>query len=265
MAVSVRDIVEIIENFAPKELASDWDNVGLQVGRPEQPAETILVALDLSMAVLEEALAQNAQMIVVHHPVLFRPLQALHTGEPLVKLLSAAMQAELAVYAAHTNLDAAPWGVSHVLAKTLGLVEVRNLAASELGRIGLLPQPATLGELAKATEAALEARAVRVFGDLTAQIQRVAVCGGSGGDLVVNAVRSGAQVLITGDIGYHDLLEARDRGLLLIDAGHAETETPVVSALAQCITNDAQENGLCVSCLVSRVPSPSWYHLDDKG
>ena len=262
MSVRVRDVMEIVEARAPRELACDWDNVGLQVGDADRPVQTVLVALDLSMDVLKEAVDRQAQMIVVHHPVFFRPLQALHTGEPLVRLLSAAMQEQLAVYAAHTNLDAAPAGVSLVLAETLGLTDIRGLPGTNLGRVGMLRQPLSLKELMIQTRTALNVSALRAFGDENAWISRAAVCGGSGGDLVEAAVRSGAQVLITGDIGYHDLLEARDRGLNLIDAGHAETEKPIVEDLARYIALSAAERDMEITCLVSKIPSPHWHHGD---
>ncbi len=265
MVVRVKDVMEIVETRAPRELACDWDNVGLQVGNPHRSVEYILVALDLSMEVLTEAIERQAQMIVVHHPVLFRPLRALNTGEPLVKLLSAVMQAGVAVYAAHTNLDAAPAGVSQVLARRLELTDIRPLPGTNLGRVGTLKRSMTLKELGSYTRDALQSHALRVYGQQDGLLDRVAVCGGSGGDLVEAAVRTGAQVLITGDIGYHDLLEARERGLQLIDAGHAETERPVVDDLAQYIQQSAAEKDLKLQCLVSCIPAPRWDNHDYQG
>ena len=265
MLAHVRDVMAMMEERAPREWACEWDNVGLQIGHPDQSVERVLVALDLSMAVLDEALLNQATMIVVHHPVLFRPLQALHTGEPLVALLSAALQAKMAVFAAHTNLDVAPDGVSHVLAEKLGLKDIQSLPGSDMGAAGTLREPLLFGDLADWTRTALNSYSQRTFGNEHRMISKAAVCGGSGGNLIAAAVRWGAQVLITGDIGYHDLLEARDRGLNLIDAGHAPTERPIVDDLVACLRQKAHQKGLALECLASEIPSPQWNSDEAKG
>ena len=162
----------------------------------------------------------------------------------------------------HTNLDQAADGVSQVLAEELGLTDISALPGTDLGKGGLLPAPMTLAELVDQTARVLSTPAQRYFGDGEQMIERVAVCGGSGGSLVAAAAQWGAQVLITGDIGYHDLLEARNRKLNLVDAGHAETEQPLVGNLAAYISSRAGQEGWELHCLNSLIPAPQWdfYH-----
>ncbi len=265
MAVRAVDIFQIIEERAPRDLACDWDNVGLQVGDPSVSVDTVLMALDFTLDVLNEAKRMQAQMVVVHHPVIFTPLRVLNTEEPLVELLAETLSAGVVVYAAHTNLDAAAEGVSTVLANRLQLKDIQPLPRTTMGRGGSLPLPMSLAGLVEYARERLSLRDYQYFGPDECRIEKVAVCGGSGGDLVKSAVDFGAQILITGDIGYHDLLEARARGLCLMDAGHAQTEEPAVDDLAAYLKRRFRENNMDIECRVSASASPEWMHPKQRG
>ncbi|HEY3396792.1 MAG TPA: Nif3-like dinuclear metal center hexameric protein [Armatimonadota bacterium] len=241
MALTTATIMAALEEVAPVAWAEDWDAVGLQVGRPDQPVNALLVALELTPAVLARARAERAELILVHHPLLFDPLTAVRTDQPAGRLLAELLRCDYGLLVAHTNLDAAPRvSPGAVLAAVLGLRGVRPLlplpgetvAAGETGggRVGDLPAPQSLAELAATVRDLLAAPDVRWAGD--GMVQRVAVLPGSGKSGAEAARAAGAQVLITGEIGYHPAAEARAAGLALITAGHAESESPCLAALA---------------------------------
>lgn len=250
MGTTVADVMAILEAWAPPAWAEPWDNVGLQVGAPDRPAGRILVALEVTDAVLAEALAAGADLLVVHHPVIFRPLKALRWDSGGLRRLEQAVRAGLSIYAAHTNLDVAPGGTNDTLAQRLGLQDPAVLApaagdpARGHGRVGHLAAPCTLGQLAAAVQAALGAHAVRVAGDRERVVTRVAVSAGSGGAFIAAAARAGAQVLVAGDIDHHDAWDALDLGLCVVDPGHFATEQPVVEQVVRRLRQGLADRGL---------------------
>lgn len=329
--------------MAPFAWAEEWDNVGLQIGNGECGVEAILVTLNVDFASINEARQKGANLIVAHHPVIFRPLHKLHYDRPVGKVIRELVNHRTNVIVAHTNLDFAPQGVNYQLGQLLGLQgmqvlqvrgheeyyklvvfvpqgyedsvreamgkagagwignysfctfqvpgtgtfmplegsnpfqgEIGRLEKAEevrletmipkrksdniigamlkahpyeevaydlyplanegvpwgLGMIGNLPQPISLSDLVDEVKERYLVPAVRVVGDLDLKVKRIAVCGGSGGSVVGAAVAKGADVLIAGDIKYHDALDADAQGLAVIDAGHQATEEPVVPAVA---------------------------------
>lgn len=250
----VGTVLRWLEELAPFELAEEWDNVGLLVGSPAQEVSGIAVALDVEEWVLERAASAGANLLVTHHPLIFRPLPALRTDLPVGRLAAQALRLRMAVVAAHTNLDVAVGGVNDALAQVLGLQSLVPLApvlrgrrarpplgpekGSELeegpglGRLGELPEECTLRELACRIKERL--RAARVFwaGDPERPVRQLAVCGGRGGGLIAQAVARGADAFLTGDLDYHQWQEARRLGLAVLDAGHAPTEAVVLPPLA---------------------------------
>lgn len=243
MALTVNDVCCVLNDCAPEGLAAEWDNVGLLVGDPGAPVTQVLVTLEVTPEVLEEAQRQGCEMIVAHHPVIFQPLCTVRPDRPPGGLLYQAIRDGFHLYAAHSNLDLVPGGTSDVLAEILGLQHIQVLqpvvgredfpAPIGWGRIGTLAEPQPLGDLAQEVQARLNSACCRLLGPPAQQVQTVAVCGGSGAHLVPAAQSAGAQVLITGDVKYHPALDAKARGLALIDAGHYATERPVVARLAQ--------------------------------
>lgn len=235
MSYTVRDVCNLIDKLAPQELAFEWDNVGLQVGKLNQKVVGVLVTLTLTPEVLERAIKEKVDLIICHHPVIFRPISAIRTDQPQGALLASLLRHEIAVYVAHTNLDQATTGLNHWLARELGLEASKVLVPQNsdsvgLGRVGEI-SPTSLQDLANQLEA-LWSVSIRLVGDPTQLISTVAVVGGSGGDFVSQAKAAGADVLITGDVSYHDALDAQALGLAVLDAGHFATEKIMVQEIA---------------------------------
>jgi dinuclear metal center YbgI/SA1388 family protein len=247
MSLTVSDVCRVLNDLAPEHLAEEWDNVGLLVGDPAGTVTGVLVTLEVTLAVLEEARTQGCQMIVAHHPVIFQPLRAVRLDHPAGAVVHAAIRQGLHLYATHSNLDRAADGTNDVLAERLGLRETRVLendaAPAGLGRVGTLAEPQPLGTFAEEVRTRLGSRSCRLVGDPARPVQNVAVCGGSGASLIPAAHRAGAEVFVTGDVKYHDALDARARGLALLDAGHYATERPVVSRLAERLQGGLAEPG----------------------
>lgn len=240
--VKCRAVMEALERIAPSHLAEDWDNPGLLVGSPECEIRRILVSLDVSDAVVQQAVYEGADMIVAHHPLIFKPIKTIRTDEPLGRRLQLLLQRNVAVAAAHTNLDIARGGVNDVLAAAIGLSEISNFVtarqnelggAESLGRIGLLPQPMTIRAFAAQVRDALPVEYVRLVHAGERPVRKVALCSGSGAEFISRAAAAGADVYVTGDVRYHDAQHAAELGMHVIDAGHFGTEYPAVAALTE--------------------------------
>ena len=254
MNPTVADVLTALESIAPTRLAEEWDRIGLMVGRAEAEVNGVLVAVDPTEEALETANGYGADCLVSHHPLLFKPLGLVDPSEPIGRVVALALARGVSILAAHTNLDKAPGGVSDVLAGVLGLAEVEALlpqagspSPAGLGRLGRLERRMRLADLAERAKAALGLGAVRVAGELEAQVRRVAVCGGSGGDLVPVAAQAGAQVLVAGEIGHHAARQAEALGLALIETGHFTSEAPVVPVLAQRLGANLKNAGWTVT------------------
>lgn len=325
------EVIQLFEQFAPKELAMEGDKIGLLVGSLNQPVKNVLVALDVVENVVDEAIDKDAQLIISHHPLIYHPLKTIRTEESYGRIISKLLKHDIALYAAHTNLDVTFGGVNDLLAEKLGLQETEVLvptyemplkklvvyapqesadnirealgnagagfignyshctfssqgtgrflpgentnpyigsigeleAVAEervetifpqnlerkvlkamlqvhpyeepaydiypldmkgqvygLGRIGYLSKEVTLEEFAAFVKEALDVTGVRVVGNLSDTIKRVAILGGDGGKYYKTAIRKGADVFITGDMYYHTAIDAKLDGLHIIDPGH---------------------------------------------
>ena len=233
MSVLLRDVLSVLDTLYPPETALGWDRVGLVTGDPDQPVRRIHLAVDPTLAVIDEAIAAGADLLITHHPLLLRGLHSVATTSAKGAAITRAVVADLAIYCAHTNADVADPGVSDALAAACGLTEVRPLDLENgqpLGRVGELPGPSTLQEFVHALAAALPPTAggIRVSGDPTATVCRVAVLGGSGDDRFAAVRASGADVYVTADLRHHPASEAREESRggppYLVDAGHWATE-----------------------------------------
>ena len=357
----IQDLIGLIHTDYPPSLAEDWDNVGLQVGDPAAPLERVLITLDVTAATLDEAESHAVQAIVAHHPLIFRPLKNITSLDPHSRLLMRAIAANIAIIAAHTNLDGGADGLNDWLAAKLGIKDVLPLKAGSLplfklvvyvplghekvvedalfaagagtigtydhcsfasvgtgrfrpgatsvpfigspgeestpaeirletivsaervakvidkmrkahpyeepaydllllqnrradlglGRIGRLPQALALQDYARQIGAALGTNALRLVGDPGRLVSKVACCGGSGASLIFEVQRQGADLLVTGDIKYHDARNALDLGLALIDAGHFATEEVMVAGLTEKLRTTARARQLPVEFIAS--------------
>ncbi|RJR18438.1 MAG: Nif3-like dinuclear metal center hexameric protein [Desulfobacteraceae bacterium] len=238
MIPRLKDISELLEGIAPRRLAEKWDNVGLQVGSRNKEIRRILLALDPGLDALEAASNMGAQLLITHHPLIFSPLYNVDTESFPGEIIAAALEKGICVMAAHTNLDGAREGISEVLAE---LLDIKNLEIIEksgdredegLGRIGTLDEKVPLFVFARNVAERLAVDTVKIVGEETAMVQKVAVLGGAGGGFVSKALSMSADVLVTGDLGYHHALEASRCGLAVVDAGHFHTEKAALRIVA---------------------------------
>jgi len=354
------DLVGLLNSLYSPALAEDWDNVGLQVGDPVSEIKRILVCLDVEENSIQAALQQNAQLIISHHPLIFKPLKRLTPRDETGRVLFRAIRNEIAIYSAHTNLDRAVDGLNDWLAVRLGLEDCQPVEKPQkagyyklvvfvphghetelmdalfaagaghvgeydhcsfrtagtgsfrgnestdpfigqpgkheeaeeyrletivpeaclakvlarmfkthpyeevaydlillantrndigLGRMGRLPEAISLQTFAEQVREQLDVAAVRLVGDTEQKIKKVAVCGGSGVSLLSEALRQGADCLVTGDVKYHDAQRARAEGLALIDAGHFGTEQLMVAGLSNRLRQALEERQLPVEVI----------------
>ncbi len=362
MPATVRDILSLVEKQTPAVLAADWDRVGLQLGSPQQPVQRLLVALEPTCPVIQEAVAAGAQMLLTHHPLLFQAVQQLNPDNPLHRPIALAIKHDLAVAAAHTNLDAATDGLNAYLAQLLGLSNPEPLArtrtepliklavfvpvgyedrvrqavcqagaglignyshctfqvrgqgtylplagarpwqgtaavlnrAEEIrlevvlpeglvpaavanlkavhpyeevaydlyplanagvsygfGRIGTWPAPRPFGEVVAELKRLFHLDRLKIAGKPRPAVQRLAVCGGSGGDLIPRAWEQGADLYLTGDVRYHQAAPFAQEEMAIIDLGHYATEVLFIPEWGRRLQAGLQAAGLNVAVTVA--------------
>lgn len=238
--MKVREIAKLLEESLPLRWQESYDNAGLVVGNPEAEVSQVLVALDATEEVVEEAIEVGAQMIVTHHPIIFSPLRRLAWENRQQRTIAKAVAAGVALYAAHTNLDSAPLeGISHLLGCRLGLLEECLLEPSKeegvgIGIIGSLSEAVKAEELLGRIKSELGIKALRHSPIRVDSVRRVAICSGSGGSLIEAAEAAGADVYISADFKYHNFVDA-DR-MILVDAGHFETEICAIDILFELLS-----------------------------
>ncbi len=364
-------IIKTIERLAPSALAEEWDNTGLQVGDPGREINSVLVTLDITGEVLQEAIVLGADLIVAHHPLIFKPPKKIRRDDSVGKLIMEAIQNKIDIYICHTNADSCFQGVNDCLAARLGLknTEVLQPARAKLfklvvfvpegherlvrdamgdagagwlgqyshcsfmtggtgsfkplegahpfigtpgkleevselrietvvpeymlqdiinkilrvhpyeevaydiypienieqkhglGRIGSLNTPMTLDSLADKIKEELNCPWISVSGKPEAMVKRVAVCGGSGGNLARLAKSRKAEVLVTGDVKYHEALEAKEMGMNIIDAGHNATERILVPEVAKYLQEQLNTDGEEITVHVSQIETNPWTFL----
>ena len=228
---TVSDVFHKLCEWAPLDLQMDFDNSGFLVGRGDLELDRVLLALDITLPVIEEARDLGARLIVSHHPVIFQSLRQLRDELPANKALLLAENG-IAAVCMHTNLDLAEGGVNDVLIRLLGAEPESALDASGCGRIGTLPEALPLPDFLRICRDRLGSAGLR-YVDAGRPVHRLAVMGGSGGDALRDAAAMGCDTFVTADLKYHVLLEAAELGVNLIDADHFCTENPVMSVLAQ--------------------------------
>ena len=241
---TVREIEQTLFALAPREGAMEWDNVGHLLGDPEQAVTRVLVALDITEAVADEAIAGQCQLIISHHPVMnckWLPVQTVRSDTPQGHLLLKLLRHGVSAICMHTNLDVARGGVNDCLAETLELVDPGPLGDPDgLCRMGTLAAPMPLREFVRHVCRALGANGVRYAGT-GAPVRRVAVGGGSCGDYEDAVIAAGCDTFVTSDLSYHQFLDAAGKGINLIDAGHFPTEDPVCRKLVSALTEQFPE------------------------
>lgn len=237
-----------MDQWAKPELIDSWDNTGFQVGDENQEVEKILIALDLDRLVLDKAINGNYQMIITHHPIIFKPLNQIISTNYKENLIIDLIKNNIIAYNAHSNLDLAKNGVSHALAERLNILNTKALKKVYndesynygYGQIGETQSLSTI-ELIALIKSKLQIDKIILYGEMKDHLTKIAVCGGSGSDFIYDAYIQGADVYITGDIKYHDAQLANELGLTLIDAGHFNTEKVILPKIKEYLNNNLKD------------------------
>ena len=240
--VILSSIIKELEKLAPPEGKCSWDNVGLLVGDKSQKISRVFVCLDITSENVQSAVSFGADLIVSHHPLIFDPLKSVTEGTVVGSIIRELIRHNISAYCMHTNFDIADGGMNDLLAKRLGLENIRPFTPEEcvdeygeplegIGRVGHLNFPITLDEFIHRTVTSLGCTALKYCGDLDDSVQTVAVCSGSGGSEMYAAYHSGADVFVTGDLKHDHGRIAKEIGLNIVDAGHFETENTICGHL----------------------------------
>ena len=230
MAANIDEVVSAIEYVAPIELAEEWDNSGLQL-RCAEKVNSALIALDVTHAVADEAVESGCDMIISHHPLIFSPIKALSENKPGENVVMRLVKAGISVYSAHTSFDKAAGGINDELAKMLGLNGVKTIDGDGEGllRVGALPQPMDRDGLSAHIKRVLGIDYLVTTDAECGMIENLGIAGGSGGGFLAAARENGAAALLTGEAKHSHHIEAVQRGMLLVEAGHYATEQCFVS------------------------------------
>ncbi len=230
--MTVQDYLDIVENFAPKNLVYDWDNVGLMAGNPQTEVTSVVVAMDLTPTVISKAESLGAELVITHHPAIFHGVKSLGEDLYVGKVLSKAIRQGIAVISAHTNLDLAPEGINFNLAKALGLENVK-LHSDGFHFYGDLPVAVTASEMSENVEKLLDTKCRSLYNKgADSLVKRVGVSCGAFDEEVKWLRDCGCDVLVTGEAKHSGILELAEEDVTVILAGHYATEMPGVKAFA---------------------------------
>lgn len=238
----ISDITTHLESIAPAHLQESYDNAGLIVGNPTTEVTGVLTSLDCTEAIVAEAKARGCNLVVAHHPIVFRGLKRFNGNDYVERTVIKAIKEDVAIYAIHTNLDnVRHQGVNERIAQRLGLQNLRLLKPKNeegtvgSGMVGELPQPMNGKEWLAYLKDKMELRVIKHTALIEAPVSTVALCGGAGGFLLADAKAAGAQVFVTSDYKYHEFFDA-DGDLVICDIGHYESERFTTQLLAELLT-----------------------------
>jgi dinuclear metal center YbgI/SA1388 family protein len=235
--MQIKSILDILEAVAPPHLQESYDNAGLIVGRPDDALTGVLFCLDSTEAVLEEAVRKGCNLVVAHHPIVFRGLKRLNGANYVERTVMQAVRQGVAIYAIHTNLDNVLYrGVNAQIAEKIGLLNTSVLAPKPgmtgigAGLTGDLPEPEEENAFLNRLKTTFRARGLRHTALSGRPVRRVAVCGGAGSFLLADAIRTGADVFVSADFKYHEFFDA-DARIVIADIGHYESEQFTIELL----------------------------------
>ncbi len=249
-----------MNNWADPELIDTWDNTGFQVGDAEKNIEKILVSLDLDRKLLDYAIDGNYDMIITHHPLIFKPIDSITTENHKEKIIYDLIRSNIVAYNAHTNLDQAKGGVSEELGKILGLEQMTTLSLSEVedggyGKVGYI-EAQNLKQYADFIKEKLDIDYLTIYGQVDKKIEKVAVCGGAGSDFIYDAYRNNVDLYVTGDIKYHEAQMADELGVSIVDPGHFHTEKPILPVIKKYL--EGALDGKRIKIDLWNMPSPNY-------
>lgn len=244
----IKEIIQAIEEFAPRSWQENWDNTGTQIGPLDNELTGIILSLDMTEAALDCAIENNANLIITHHPMLRDGLKSINDQSNEARLVYKAIRSGIAIYSSHTSIDSAPGGINTTLAQHIvGLIDSTPLECNAtdhtvgLGAIGNIKSTDSRGisiaDLTARLKSKLNLEVLRISREAapTQMVKRIALCGGSGSSLIDNALKLGAEVMITGDLKYGDFQRCRN-SIIIIDIGHWESENIVLDIFYEIIS-----------------------------
>jgi len=250
----IKDIIRIMEEFAPKTLKEDFDNVGLMVGDRNKEVKKILLALDCTLDVIQEAKEKRVDLIITHHPLIFRKPSSITTDTLIGKKIIELIKNDISLYSSHTNLDSAENGLNETIVNILGystneLIEVNKMARNDnegLGRIVRLEDFIKLEDLIEDIKEKLNVKSVKVVKGCE-KVKNIAIINGSGSDFFEKAYQKGADCIITGDTTYHYASDYKELGVSIIDTGHFSSEWIVFLQVMNKLRDKLQDIEILIS------------------
>ena len=251
----IQHVCQFLESFAPLKLAEEWDNVGLIAGDRQSAVTNVMTCLTITSETVNEAIAQNADLIVSHHPLPFRPIKKLTTDSVPTELLWKLAKASVSVYSPHTAFDSAAQGINHSLAAKLGISDVKPLVPQSVamdqpdvaeqtlgsGRYGKLTKPTSLEAFLQHVKTEFGLEKLSYVGDVDHSVAKIAFACGSGGSFLDKVVRVGCDAMVTGEATYHTCLDAKAKGVSLVLLGHYSSERFAVEQLADRLQREFKE------------------------
>ncbi len=252
--VNISKILVLLDQFAPFSLAEPWDNSGLQIGHPDSEVSKIMIGLDVTVGLIDAAQRSSADLVLTHHPLMIEPENRFDFSKMPGSVIHAAAKADIAIISAHTNLDKAQGGLNDYCASRIGLTSVSPFVRADNvpssadhailpGCRASLDVPVSLQAFAAQIKHRLDLDAVRVIGNPDMKVQSIVLCTGSGGSLISDFIRSGADLFITGDIKYHDARDIEAAGRSLIDIGHFGSEHMAIDLLYERLKSAFEKAG----------------------
>lgn len=238
---TVSEVIDFLDTFAPPHLAEDWDNIGLLIGRRNAEVRNLLTCLTLTPDVAAEAIAKDVQLVVSHHPVLFRGAKKISDATSEGRMLLDLIENSVAVYSPHTAFDSAALGVNQSLAESFGLTQVRPIRPATTdetlgsGRIGTLLTAVSLTDFLATVKQATNAGYLEFNGPLESKVSKVAVACGAAAEFLDDAMSLGCDTFVTGEARFHSALQARTEECNLILLGHYSSERPAIERLAKIL------------------------------
>lgn len=257
MSLKIKEFIEYMEELAPVNLKESYDNVGFLIGDREENIRKVLIALDATLEVIEEAKSKGANLLITHHPLLFKKPSSITKdtlqGRKIIELI----KNDINLYSSHTNLDSVKNGMNDTIMNMLGfnsyeIIDKNPIKEnSGIGRIGNLEKEKTLGEMCDLVKKALDLKFIKVVGSMDKKIKRVAVINGSGEDFFERARLMGADLVITGDTSYHFVSDYREMGVSIMDIGHFSSEWPLFKHIGRGIEDYLKSKDESIEVFIS--------------
>jgi len=247
--MTLKSIIDIIEEYAPPAIQESWDNSGLIIGDRSREITKTLLALDCTTETVNNAVNMGADLIITHHPLIFKGIKRIENHTNLGRAIINAIKNDIAIYSVHTNIDKVLGGVSGLMAEKIGLRNVEILSRDKdveigLGVVGDLEYPIDVEKFCRMVKDKFLLKILKTSKPIEGKISKVALCGGSGGSLIEEALLSGAQVYISGDMSYHSFFCEDD--FMIMDIGHYESEIGVLRLLSDILSKKISNFAVCI-------------------